>query len=89
MTEVRYKDINGNEALLQDFYKTVEKKGMTQNEVIKSWFGEVNEKEQQLIEHVEKSGGKVLSIISQPISKRRYKRKVAKLIKRNQKILGE
>ena len=89
MTEVRYEDRFGNEAMLQDFYKTVEKKGMTQNEVIKSWFGEVNEKEQQLIEHVEKSGGKVLSIISQPISKRRYKRKVAKLIKRNQKILGE
>ena len=89
MTEVRYKDRNGNEALLQDFYKTVAKKGMTQNEVIKNWFGEVSEKEQQLTEHVEKNGGKVLSIVSQPISKRRYKRKVAKLIKRNQKILGE
>lgn len=88
MTEVRYEDRNGNEALLQDFYKTVAKNESCDN-VIKSWFGEVNEKEQQLIEHVEKSGGKVLSIVSQPISKRRYKRKVAKLIKRNQKILGE
>lgn len=89
MTEVRYEDRFGNEAMLQDFYKVVEQKGMTQDEVIKSRFGEVNEKEQQLTEHVEKSGGKVLSIVSQPISKRRYKRKVAKLIKRNQKILGE
>ena len=89
MTEVRYEDRFGNEAMLQDFYKVVEKKDMTQDEVIKSWFGEVNEKEQQLTEHVERNGGKVLSIISQPISKRRYKRKVAKLIKRNQKILGE
>lgn len=89
MTEVRYEDRFGNEAMLQDFYKVVGQKGMTQDEVIKSRFGEVNEKEQQLTEHVEKSGGKVLSIVSQPISKRRYKRKVAKLIKRNQKILGE
>lgn len=88
MTEVRYEDRFGNEAMLQDFYRVVEKNESCDN-VIKSWFGEVNEKEQQLIEHVEKSGGKVLSIVSQPISKRRYKRKVAKLIKRNQKILGE
>ena len=76
MTEVRYEDRFGNEAMLQDFYKVVEQKGMTQNEVIKNWFGEVNEKEQQLTEHVERNGGKVLSIVSQPISKRRYKRKV-------------
>ena len=89
MTEVRYEDRYGNEAVLQDIYKVTEKKSVTHNEVIKSWFGEVNEKEQQLIEHVERSGGKVLSVISQPISKRRYKRKTAKLIKRNQKFLGE
>ena len=76
MTEVRYEDRYGNEAALQDFYKVVEKKGMTQDEVIKSWFGEVNEKEQQLTEHVERNGGKVLSVISQPISKN--KRLVAK-----------
>lgn len=88
MTEVRYEDRFGNEAMLQDFYKTVAKNESC-DEVIKSWFGEVNEKEQQLTEHVERNGGKVLSIISQPISKRRYKRNVAKLIKRNQKILGE
>lgn len=88
MTEVRYEDRYGNEAVMQDIYQTSIKKNTNYNEVIKSWFGEVNEKEKQLIEHVEKNGGKVLSIISQPISKRRYKRKTAKLIKRNEKILS-
>ena len=43
MTEVRYEDRNGNEALLQDFYKTVAK-NESRDSVIKSWFGEVNEK---------------------------------------------
>lgn len=85
MTEVRYEDRNGNEAMLQDFYKTVAKNESCDS-VIKNWFGEVSEKEQQLTEHVERNGGKVLAIISQPISKRRYKRNVAKLIKKNQKI---
>lgn len=88
MTEVRYEDRYGNEAVLQDIYQTSIKKSTDHNKVIKSWFGEVNEKEKQLIEHVEKNGGKVLSVISQPISKRRYKRKTAKLIKRNQKIMS-
>ena len=89
MTEVRYEDRYGNKALLQDIYKIVEKeKGSDHDEVIKRWFGEVHTKEQELVEHVVKNGGKVLSVISQPISKRRYKRKTAKLIKRNQKILS-
>ena len=87
MTEVRYEDRYGNEAVMQDIYQTSIKKNVDHNEVIKSWFGEVNEKEQQLINHIEKNGGKVLSVISQPISKRRYKRKTAKMIKRNQKIM--
>ena len=88
MTEVRYEDRYGNEAVLQDIYQTSKKeKGSDHNEVIKSWFGEIHEKEQQLVDHVERNGGRVLSVISQPISKRRYKRKTAKLIKRNQKIM--
>lgn len=87
MTEVRYEDRFGNEALLHDIYQVPVKKGATNAEVIKSWFGTVNEKEEQLVEHVKRNGAKVLSVISQPISKRRYKRKTAKLIKRNQKIL--
>lgn len=87
MTEVRYEDGFGNKALLQDFYKVPEKKSSDHNEVIKSWFGEVHAKEQQLVDYVEKNGGRVLSVISQPISKRRYKRKTAKLIKRNEKIM--
>lgn len=58
MTEVRYEDRFGNEAMLQDFYRVVEKNESCDN-VTKSWFGEVNEKEQQLTEHVEKNGGKV------------------------------
>ncbi len=88
MTEVRYQDKFGEEAVLQDFYKVVDTKAKTNNEVIANWFGTTREKEEQLIEHVRKSGGTVLSVISQPISKRRYKRKVAKLIKRNEKILS-
>lgn len=88
MTEVRYEDRYGNEAVLQDIYQTSKKeKGSDHNEVIKSLFGEIHEKEQQLVDHVERNGGRVLSVISQPISKRRYKRKTAKLIKRNQKIM--
>lgn len=90
MTEVRYQDKFGEDAVLQDFYKVVDNnsKAKTNNEIIANWFGVTNEKEQQLIEHVERSGGKVLSVISQPISKRRYKRKTAKLIKRNEKIIS-
>ncbi len=88
MTEVRYQDKFGEEAVLQDFYKVVDTKAKTNNEVIANWFGTTREKEEQLIEHVRKSGGTVLSVISQPISKRRYKRKTAKAIKRNEKILS-
>ena len=90
MTEVRYQDRFGEEAVLQDFYKVVDSdtKAKTNNEVIANWFGTTREKEEQLIEHVKRSGGTVLSVISQPISKRRYKRKTAKLIKRNQKIMS-
>lgn len=88
MTEVRYQDKFGEEAVLQDFYKVVDTKAKTNNEVIVNWFGTTREKEEQLIEHVKKNGGRVLSVISQPISKRRYKRKTAKAIKRNEKILS-
>lgn len=88
MTEVRYQDRFGEEAVLQDIYKVVDGKAKTNNEVIANWFGTTREKEEQLIEHVKRNGGKVLSVISQPISKRRYKRKTAKAIKRNEKILS-
>lgn len=89
MTEVRYQDRFGEEAVLQDIYKVVDGKAKTNNEVIANWFGTTREKEEQLIEHVKRNGGTVLSVISQPISKRRYKRKTAKAIKRNEKILSQ
>lgn len=88
MTEVRYEDRYGNGAVIQDIYQVPVKKDASYNDVVASWFGNVNEKEQHLIEHVKKNGGRVLSVISQPISKRRYKRKTAKAIKINEKILS-
>ena len=47
MTEVRYQDKFGSEAVLQDFYKVVDDdtKAKTKNEVIANWFSTTREKE--------------------------------------------
>ena len=85
MTRVEYKDVDGLKAVLEDCYKIPKENTLSMES---SWFGAVNRKEKQLIEHVERNGGKVISVVSTPISKRRYKRKVAKIIKRNDKIIA-
>ena len=87
MTSASYIDKDGSKAVLEEFYK-IPKDTLENRNCMFSMIGSVYEKEKDIINHIEKNGGKLLSIISTPISKRRYKRKMAKMVKRNQKIIS-
>ena len=96
MTRCDYMDREGNFGSIEDVYqvkhKAYEQLVAKSEEHIQDengwWTTATSAKEKALADHVKRNGGTVLSIVSQPISKRRYKRKVAKLIKRNNKILA-
>lgn len=86
MTEVKYQVGMGvereYEESIVEVYKIPKKYGESYEETVSNWFNGSNEVEERLTKQVEANGGKVISVISEPISKRRYKRKTAKLIRK-------
>ena len=73
MTSVEYSDKNNNEALIQEMHQIPkEVKPLTA----------IFQKEQEIVKHIEDNGGVVKTIHSETISKRRFKRRRAKELKR-------
>ena len=73
MTSVEYSDKNNNEALIQEMHQIPkEVKPLTA----------IFQKEQEIVKHIEDNGGVVTTIHSETISKRRFKRRRAKELKR-------
>ncbi len=74
MTTVDYSDKNNELATVQEMYQ------IPKNEV--NPFITVLDKEQEIVNHIKSIGGEVKSINSETISKRRFKRRRAKELKR-------
>ena len=68
MTEVRYWE-GMDEAVVRDFYKVVDR-------------DTISKKESALKQFVQAQGGDIISVNSELITKRRYKRNIAKLAKK-------
>ena len=84
MTEVRY-SMDGNEAMVRDMYQVdFDPKG-TRDDKLQRFTEVTRKKEESLTNYVKSQGGKVISVHSEPINKRRYKRNVAKLKKKEEK----
>lgn len=84
MTEVRY-SMDGNEAMVRDIYQVdFDPKG-TRDDKFQRFTEVTRKKEESLTSYVKSQGGKVISVHSEPINKRRYKRNVAKLKKKEEK----
>jgi hypothetical protein len=75
MTQVNYTDPAFKEAFLSEISVYKVKKD-------ESLVSRSQQEEKTLTERVRNKGFKVLSVVSQPINKRRYKRMYAKLIKK-------
>ncbi len=91
MTSADYIDREGIAQHEEHFWKQEDVFSRTEKESISSIvseridnfqiYGEAKKiNEQKLIDKIESQGGKVIKLTTQPISKRRYKRNVAKLL---------
>lgn len=82
--ENRYGDVEAMEVIWKASEEAVSMKKEPLNKVYSQMFQPYAEaKENEIRQDIESKGGKVLTMISQPINKRRYKRKVAKILKRS------
>ena len=78
MTEVIYKDEVGELAAMEDVFKVSENETFAKS---------ARKSIKALTTAIEEKGGKVLSINTKLISKRRYKRKFAKALARQERLL--
>lgn len=74
MTSVEYSDRNGMECVLEEMYELPKKESSPLTTIF--------QKEQEIVKHIEDNGGVVKTISSCTISKRRFKRRRAKELKR-------
>lgn len=95
MTTVSYQDRDGFVKMMEAVYKVEDCKNNVYGSLVEpikvvetnKLFNQiVRHHEVSMIEQIEDRGGKVLNVTSEEISKRRYKRKFAKMIKRNEKL---
>ena len=90
MTSVDYRDMDNNLLNEEHFWKQETVTDMVKkvpiSEIVKERIDSfqivVSDQEAKIRKDIEARGGKVVKIISQPINKRRYKRNVAKQMKR-------
>jgi len=74
MTSVEYLNMSGMECMLKEMYQLPKKESSPLATIFK--------KEQEIVKHIEDNGGVVKTITSCTITKRRYKRRRAKELKR-------
>ena len=84
MTEVRYR-MEDNIAIVRDMYKVDFDPRSSKEQKFQRFTEVTKQKEESLTNYVKSQGGKVISVRSEPINKRRYKRNVAKLKKKEGK----
>jgi hypothetical protein len=84
MTRVEYRDTVGNVGSVEEMYKVIpsSEQILKKSSLTDVFNAATKAKETAIKENLEAQGLKVVSSFSTPISKRRYKRKTAKMIKR-------
>lgn len=88
MTEVLYEDEFGDLGVMEDVYKVTPKKKSTLTEECAKFEpfnieDKMKQREDSMKTSLEEQGCKVIKVSSKLISKRRYKRRLAKLVKKN------
>ena len=84
MTEARY-DMDGKINVVRDMYEVDFDPRSSKEQKFQRFTEVTKQKEESLTNYVKSQGGKVISVHSEPINKRRYKRNVAKLKKKEEK----
>jgi len=86
MTEVLFQDEFNELGIMEEVYKLPKQDSVTKiSNGLEPYTieDEMLKHEKQMVNHLEESGKKVLKVSSKLISKRRYKRRLAKLVKKN------
>ena len=82
MTTATYEDFNGDTGFLEEIYKVPDVITIENNPRRNSLNTFVQQKEESIKHSIEASGGKVLTLNTELITKRRFKRRMAKELKR-------